>query len=137
MRCGGISIVAVASEYRQRGVGSATMTWTLAHMRASGWQVTALHAVRESYYRRFGWEYAGRRVQITCPQWRFPRLTCGLHVQQLRLEDWAALEPAYHTFALAYSGDAAVFLSPWPTYTIEFFSKMPIGMGQISSASER
>jgi hypothetical protein len=33
--------------------------------------------------------------------------------------------------------DAAVFFSPWPTYIIEFFSKMPIGMGQISSAPER
>jgi predicted acetyltransferase len=106
LRCGGISSVAVAPEYRQRGVGSAMMTWALAHMRARGWQVTALHAFRESYYRRFGWECAGRRVQITCPQWRFPRLTCGLPVQQLRLEDWAALEPAYRTFAMAYSGMA-------------------------------
>jgi predicted acetyltransferase len=106
LRCGGISGVAVAPEYRQRGVGSAMMTWALAHMRASGWQVTALHAVRESYYRCFGWECAGRRVQITCPQWRFPRLTCRLPVQQLRLEDWAALEPAYRTFAMAYSGMA-------------------------------
>jgi GNAT superfamily N-acetyltransferase len=106
LRCGGISSVAVAPAYRQRGVGSAMMTWALAHMRASGWQVTALHAIRESYYRRFGWECAGRRVQITCPQWRFPRLTCGLPVQQLRLEDWAALEPAYRTFAMAYSGMA-------------------------------
>jgi predicted acetyltransferase len=104
LRCGGIRGVVVAPEDRQRGVGSAMLTWALAHMRAGGWQVTALHAVRESYYRRFGWECAGRRVQITCPQWRFPRLTCGLPVQQLRLEDWAALEPAYRTFALAYSG---------------------------------
>ena len=48
LRCGGISSVAVAPEYRQRGVGSAMMTWALAHMRASGWQVTALHAFRES-----------------------------------------------------------------------------------------
>ena len=53
-RCGGISSVAVAPEYRQRGVGSAMMTWALAHMRASGLQVTVLHAARESYYRRFG-----------------------------------------------------------------------------------
>jgi len=88
--CGGIRSVVVAPEYRQRGVGSAMMTWALAHMRASGWQVTAMHAVQESYYRRFGWEWAGRRVRITCPQWQFPRLTCGLPVQQLRLEDWAA-----------------------------------------------
>jgi GNAT superfamily N-acetyltransferase len=90
LRCGGISSVAVAPEYRQRGVGSAMMTWALARMCARGWQVTALHAFRESYYRRFGWECAGRRVQLTCPQWRFPRLTCGLPVQQVRLEDWAA-----------------------------------------------
>jgi len=54
------------------------MTWALAHTRARGWQVTAMHAVRESYYRRFGWECADRRVRITYPQWRFPRLTCGL-----------------------------------------------------------
>jgi predicted N-acetyltransferase YhbS len=106
LRCGGISSLAVAPEHRQRGVGSAMMTWALAHMRASEWQVIALHAVRESYYRRFGWECAGRRVKITCPQWRFPRLTCGLQVQQLRLEDWATLEPAYRTFAMAYSGMA-------------------------------
>jgi predicted acetyltransferase len=106
LRCGSLRGVVVAPEYRQRGVGSAMMTWALAHMHASGLPVTALHAARESYYRRFGWECAGRRVRITCPQWRFPRLTCGLPVQQLRLEDWTALEPAYRTFALAYSGMA-------------------------------
>jgi predicted acetyltransferase len=54
LRCSGIRGVVVAPEYRQRGAGSAIMTWALTHMRASGWQVTALHAVRESYYRRFG-----------------------------------------------------------------------------------
>jgi len=32
-------------EYRQRGVGSAMMTWPLARMRARGWQVTAMHSV--------------------------------------------------------------------------------------------
>jgi predicted acetyltransferase len=106
LRCGGIRGVAVAPEYRQRGVGSAMMPWALAHMRANGLHVTALHAARESYYRRFGWECAGRRVRLTCPQWRFPRLTCGLPVQQLHLEDWTALEAAYRTFALAYSGMA-------------------------------
>jgi predicted acetyltransferase len=121
LRCGSINSVAVTPEYRQRGVCSAMMTWALAHMRARGWQVTALHAFRESYYRRFGWECAGRRVRIMYPQWCFLRLTCGLPAQQLRLEDRAALEPAYSTLTLAYSGDAAAFFSSWPTYTIEFF----------------
>src|SRR5262245_66331518 len=46
LRCGGISSVVVAPQYRQRGLGSAMMTWALAPVAARGWQVPALPRFR-------------------------------------------------------------------------------------------
>ena len=100
----GIRAVAVAPECRQTGVGAALMRHSLSAMRQRGLFLGVLNAVREAYYRRFGYESAGRRLMLTCPLPFMPREAPQLPVQLLTLEDWPQVESVYHAFAARYSG---------------------------------
>ncbi|MCH8273658.1 MAG: GNAT family N-acetyltransferase [Armatimonadetes bacterium] len=104
LRCGGVAAVAVAPEFRQAGLGARMMEWSLDWMREEGFLLTSLYAFREGYYRKFGYECAGVRMRITCPNQRFPRVEPSLPVRQLTPDDWQQLEPAYARFARRYSG---------------------------------
>ena len=101
---GALIAVAAAPECRQTGVGSAVMRGALEHMRQRGHRLSVLHAVRESYYRRFGYEAAGRQMEIRCPLDRFPKLTPSLPGRALSLDDWPQLTPAYEAMAASHSG---------------------------------
>lgn len=101
---GGVAAVAVLPEHRHQGVGRAMMRWSLDLMRDQGLAIAALYAFRTGYYRRFGYEVAGRRWQITCPQHRLPRLEPRLPVRRVMPEDVLDLRPAYEAFARKLSG---------------------------------
>lgn len=101
---GGISSVAVAPEERHRGVGRALMDSSLATLRETGATLAALYAFRESYYRRFGYEVAGRRWSISCPHHRFPRLPVELPVRRISPDEVEALAPCYDAMATWVAG---------------------------------
>lgn len=100
-KCGGIAGVAVLPEARQTGVGAAMMRWALRHMREEGYHFASLHAFRESYYRKFGYEVAGMRHKITCPNARLPRFRAPLDVRKVGVEE---VKDCYARFAKRRSG---------------------------------
>ncbi len=107
LRCGGIAMVGVSPACRQRGVGRAMMSWSLERMHADGFHLSSLHPFRPSYYRALGWECAGSRVAIRCPNHRLPRTDGRLEARRVAPEDWQLLEGAYGAFASRYSGMSA------------------------------
>jgi predicted acetyltransferase len=105
VKCGGIAAVAVRPEARQTGVGGAMMRWAVQRMREDGYAISHLYGFRESFYRKLGWEVAGQRLKITCPQHRLPRFSNTLSVREIEGDDaWKQIESAYKTFANSYSG---------------------------------
>jgi predicted acetyltransferase len=90
LRAGGVAAVAVDPAYRNGGVGGAMMRWSLRDMRERGTDVAALYGFRESYYRTFGYEVAGKRLKIRCEHGALPRLKPDLPVREVprdRLEE--------------------------------------------------
>lgn len=102
--CAGVAGVAVYPHRRRSGVGSAMLSWLPGHLRESGIAMTSLYAFRESWYRRFGYEVAGKRLKITCPVGRLPKVSHPLSIRRLRPTDWELLDPCYTAFATARSG---------------------------------
>lgn len=100
----GIQGVAVAPEHRRGGVGNAMMVHSLEEMRALGYPMAALYAFREPYYRKYGYEFVGYRLEITCPQNRFPNLAPTLPVRQISADQLELLAPAYEAFANKVGG---------------------------------
>lgn len=100
-KCGGIAGVAVLPEARQTGVGAAMMRWALRHMRAHGYHFASLYAFRESYYRKFGYEVAGMRHKITCPNARLVRFKAPLGIRKVNLEE---IKGCYEAFARRRAG---------------------------------
>ncbi len=111
--CAGIGGVAVLPEARIGGAGRAMMEWSLAHMRESGFAAAALYAFREDYYRRYGYEFCGYRLQIKCPQARFPKLETDLPVRRLSPDDVILLDPVYDAFARKLSGSVRRNQARW------------------------
>ena len=104
MKCGGVAGVAVLPELRKSGVGSAMMSWLINHLGETGTPVAALYAFREPFYRKFGYEVAGRRLKIVCPTNRWPKVDTPLPIRRLTPSDWQELAPCYAAFAAQRSG---------------------------------
>ncbi len=104
LNCGGIAGVAVLPELRRSGVGSAMMKWLVRHLRETETPLGSLYAFREPFYRKFGYEVAGRRQKITCPTHRWPKLESLLPIRRLTPADWQLLVPCYEVFAHSRSG---------------------------------
>lgn len=104
LTCAGVAAVAVLPEARNTRLGSSLMEWSLSDLRARGYDLAALYAFRDSFYRRFGYEVAGRRWQIRCPPDRLPRVEPTLPVRQVAPAEAHRLDRAYHAFARARSG---------------------------------
>lgn len=102
--CGGVAGVAVLPELRRSGVGSAMMTWLISHLRETNTPIASLYAFREPFYRRFGYEVAGRRLKIVCPTNRWPKVECQLPIRRLTPADWQELVDCYAQFASTRSG---------------------------------
>ena len=104
IKCGGVAAFAVSPEYRGAGIGQDLMLWAMKRKRDENLPLASLYAFKESYYRKLGWEVAGWRYRITCPNARLPKNRCELPVNRLKQSDWLRLQPAYKQFAMRYSG---------------------------------
>jgi len=104
LACGGVAGVAVLPELRRSGVGSAMMTWLVSHLRDTNTPLASLYAFREPFYRKFGYEVAGRRQKVVCPTNRWPKLESTLPVRRLTPKDWELLVDCYKAFAHSKSG---------------------------------
>ncbi len=104
LRCGAVAGVAVLPEARKSGVGSLMMSWLVGHLRETGVPLASLYAFREPFYRKFGYEVAGKRLKITCPTNRWPRLESQLPFHRLTPADWRDLVDCYNLFAATRSG---------------------------------
>lgn len=65
--CSGISAVAVAPEYRGRGVASRLMVELLGQQRQAGRALSVLYPANSSLYRKLGYEFGGGRPQFAVP----------------------------------------------------------------------
>ena len=61
---GGINCFETVPEYRRRGIGEAVLLDAHQKMRADGHHIGLLTTTIEDYYRRYGWESAGRRLEF-------------------------------------------------------------------------
>ncbi len=61
---GGINCFATHPDYRRRGLGEAVLLAAHEKMRANGHHIGLLTTTIEDYYRRFGWEYGGWRLEF-------------------------------------------------------------------------
>jgi predicted acetyltransferase len=105
LRCAGVAGVAVLPEYRHLGVGSEMMRWSIPHFRDQGYHMASLYGFRESFYRKFGYEMCGLRLEITAPTYRLPRLKPVIPVRTISWEDDAQLQACHEAFARRYSGN--------------------------------
>lgn len=104
LKCGGVAGVAVAPDVRRAGVGAAMMRWYVNEACRSGVPMASLYGFRETWYRRYGYEVAGKRTKIVCPTHRLPELRSDLPVRRLGFEDWPELATCYARYAHARSG---------------------------------
>lgn len=102
--CAGVAGVGVLPEARHGQVGTDLMRWSLSAMRDRGFELAALYAFSDRFYRRVGYEVAGRRSLIQCPVHRLPKLTPELPIRQLLPADAHLLDGCYHSFAKSHSG---------------------------------
>lgn len=121
LNCAGVAAVAVLPEARNARLGSAFMEWSLGDLRARGYEIAALYAYRDSFYRRFGYEVTGRRWQIRCPPDRLPDLEPTLPVRHVTPAEAHLLDRPYRAFARARSGLFLREQSDW----INRFGKRP------------
>ncbi len=102
--CAGVAGVAVLPEKRKSGVGSAMMSWLVNHFQETNTPLASLYAYRETFYRKFGYETAGRRMRVTCPTDRLPKVSSDLEIRRLGPKDWRELVECYTKFAHKRSG---------------------------------
>src|SRR5690349_19718298 len=74
LKCAGIAGVAVLPEFRHLGIGSEMMRWAVTALHKEGYHLASLYGFRETFYRKFGYDICGNRLQINCPTHRLPRL---------------------------------------------------------------
>lgn len=100
----GVLAVAVLPYIRQSGVGKEMMRSALRIYRERGYEMAALYAFRESYYRGFGYEVAGARYKIQVEAARLPRFELTLPAEERGMDSVEAIRPCYETFAHRRSG---------------------------------
>lgn len=104
LESGGIAAVGVLPEARRGGVASAMMRSAVREMRENGVPMASLYPYRETFYRRFGYETCGKRLRLSVPTERMPKLEEALPIRRLGPADWEALQPAQLAFAHARAG---------------------------------
>ena len=102
--CGGVAGVAVAPERRRGGVGNGMMDGLVRHLREAGVPLASLYAYREPFYAKSGYAVVGKRLRITVPTHRLPRVECGLPVRRLTPADWPLLASCHAVYGHARSG---------------------------------
>ncbi len=103
LKCAGIAGVAVAPAHRHLGVGSAMMAWAVPFLRNQGYQIASLYGFRESFYRKFGYEVCGKRLEMEVPSYRLPRIKPELPVRLLDWQDHREIQACHEAFARRYT----------------------------------
>jgi len=104
LKAGGVAAVGVLPEFRGTGVGKAMMQWSLGAMRGEGLEIAALYPFRGTYYRQFGYEFAGQRVMLDVQRDRMPKFEQELPVRSLTREELPFLAPVLDAYATMHSG---------------------------------
>jgi predicted acetyltransferase len=104
LQCGGVAGVAVSPDLRRGGVGESMMRWLSGHLRERKVQLASLYPFREPFYGKAGYATAGKRLRITVPAHRLPKVKSNLPVRRLAPSDWRELAPCYAAFAHCRSG---------------------------------
>ncbi|HEY3782682.1 MAG TPA: GNAT family N-acetyltransferase [Fimbriimonadaceae bacterium] len=104
LRCGGLAAVGVIPERRRGGVGSALMTEVIKLLHEEGFAILSLYPFRATYYRKFGYEFCGHRIQITCPVHRLSKIKPAFDPVLLPYKDRAKIYPVYEQYAKRYAG---------------------------------
>lgn len=102
--CGGIAAVAVLPEKRVHGIGVEMMRQSLRLMKEEGKLMASLYAFRESFYRKVGYEACGKRLKLTVPNARYPKVRPELEVRLIRSADRAQIYGCYEEFCRRRSG---------------------------------
>jgi len=102
--CGGVAGVAVHPAERGSGVGSAMMRQAIRDMREQNIPIASLYPFREWYYRKFGYEVCGKRLEITCPAHRMPHVDSDLPMRCIRSSQYAEIDACHRAFVMARSG---------------------------------
>jgi len=104
LNCGGVAGVAVSPNSRRAGIGISMMRWLPGYLRAQGTQLASLYAFRETFYAKTGYALVGRRLRITVPMHRLPKVPSELQIRRLTPADWRELAPCYEAFGKRRSG---------------------------------
>lgn len=102
--CAGVAGVAVSPDMRRAGVGHEMMDWAVRYFSENGFALAALYAYREPFYARSGYITVGRRMRLSVPTHRFPKVHSDLPIRRLTPADWALLHPCYKAFGHQRSG---------------------------------
>ena len=102
--CGGIAAVGVLPEHRRGGVGKGLMEFAVREMASRGQPLSSLYAFREPFYRKFGYEVAGKRIKIKAPVERLRGDADALPIRKLGPTDWKEIDACYRQFANSRSG---------------------------------
>lgn len=104
LRCAAVAAVGVLPEHRASGAGSTLMRGVLPLYCEQGFDIAALYPFRGIFYRKFGYEFGGKLIEITCPTERFPHVEPTLPTKLLPPGEFGAVKPCYEAFARRLSG---------------------------------
>lgn len=104
LRSAGVAAVGVLPEVRSSGVGSDLMRGAVREYYDAGFQLSSLYPYRGAFYRRFGYEFSGRTVEVKAPSQKIPHIAPPLPIRQVPIEEAALLRPCYEAFARRYNG---------------------------------
>lgn len=104
LKCAAVAGVAVLPEFRRTGIGAEMMCWSVRRFREEGLPIASLYAFREPYYRQFGYEVCGTRLEVSVPSTRYPKLRPELDVRTVSQTEIDQLKPCYESFAKSRSG---------------------------------
>jgi predicted acetyltransferase len=104
VRCAGVAGVGVLPHHRRGGVGSELMRGSNRVYLELGFEMASLYPFRETFYRRFGYETCGRRVQMAVPTHRMPSLSDPLEVRPVPIENAQQIYDCYTAHARRFNG---------------------------------
>ncbi|MBI5705812.1 MAG: GNAT family N-acetyltransferase [Armatimonadetes bacterium] len=104
LRNAGVAAVGVLPEERSSGVGSDLMRGAVREYFGAGFLLSSLYPYRGAFYRRFGYEFSGKTLEIKAPSQKIPKVQPLLPVRQIPVEEAGLLRPCYETFTGRYNG---------------------------------
>ncbi len=112
--CGGIAGVQSHPAARGRGYAGALLRRSLEMMRESGQYLSSLWPFSFAYYRGYGWEWTGYTRQYKLPIRLLTTDPETQHVEEVRGDLPALLNPIYEARAVRYNGMLVRDADRWP-----------------------